>query len=187
MPIANGSMQGQPWGHETDMLNASPNVRFQRQQTSPSQGRLEFLGTRPGLLVVAIRLRCYRRDAATWRDWLWQPASWLLLLRISLRFEYGAAIVGELRRVLPQTRHDAVYIRNLITAQSPHIGRAGDLLFPGSAILLGKCNILQGANASDREGKAEHNTLRGHVRSFHSSAVGLVCRFHAPARHDTAQ
>ena len=118
MPIANGSMQGQPWGHEADMLIASPNVRFQRQQTSPSQGRLEFLGTRPGLLVVAIRLRCYRRDAATWSDWLRQPASWLLLLRIRLRFEYGAAIVGELRRVLPQTRHDAVYIRNLIIAQS---------------------------------------------------------------------
>jgi len=30
---------------------------------------------------------------------------------------------------------------------------------------------LQGANASDREGKAEHNAWRGHVRSFHSSVM----------------
>jgi len=187
MPIANGSMQGQPWGHETDMLNASPNVHFQRQHDIPKPGASRISGYTPWITRRRDPVGCYRRDAATWSDWLRQPASWLLLLRIRLRFEYGAAIVGELRRVLPQTRHDAVYIRNLITAHSPHIGRAGDLLFPGSAILLGKCNILQGANASDREGKAEHNTLRGHVRSFHLSAVGLVCRFHAPARHDTAQ
>jgi hypothetical protein len=65
-----------------------------------------------------------------------RPPGRLLLLRIRLRFEYRAAIIGELRRILPQTRHDPADVRNLITAQSPYIGGAGHLLFPGSAIFL---------------------------------------------------
>ena len=65
-----------------------------------------------------------------------RPSGRLLLLRIRLRFEHGTAIIGELWRVLPQTRHDPADIRNLIAAQSPYIGGAGHLLFPGSAVFL---------------------------------------------------
>ena len=67
---------------------------------------------------------------------LLHPSGWLLLLRIGLRFEHGAAIIGELRRILPQARHDPADIRNLIAAKSPYIGGAGHLLFPGSAVFL---------------------------------------------------
>src|SRR5437868_6944826 len=72
-------------------------------------------------------------------------------------FKHRATTVRELRRILPQTSDDPASVRYLVAGEAPDIGGAGQLLFPGSAILLGECDGLRGANASDREGKAEHD------------------------------
>ena len=112
--------------------------RCLRAQARPaSAGLLVFLivGSRRGL--HRLRLHLLRR-AGTWRRLLRNTLRrrTIGLLLFGVCFEHRAAIVGELRRVLPQTRHDPVDIRNLIAAQPPYIRRAGHLLFPGAAIFL---------------------------------------------------
>ena len=83
------------------------------------------------------------------------------LLLLGARFEHRAAIAGELRRVLPQAGHDPADIRDLIAAEPPDVGRAGHLLFPGSAIFLRRRGSDHSCCA-DRDGKAEDNPLRSH-------------------------
>ena len=111
--------------------------RLRAQARAGSAGLFVFLIIRSRLRLHGLRLHLLRR-AATWRrllrTTLRRPAIGLLLF--GARFEHRAAIVGELRRVLPQARHDPADIRNLIAAQPPDVGRAGHLLFPGSAIFL---------------------------------------------------
>ena len=51
---------------------------------------------------------------------------------------------------------------NLVAAQPPHIGRAGHLLFPGSAIFLRRRRACGG----NRQRKREHDPLRSHAGSF---------------------
>ena len=80
------------------------------------------------LSAVAVTRRRLRRNP------LRRRAIGLLLFGADL--EHRTAIAGELRRILPQTRHDAADIRNLVAAQPPDVGRAGHLLFPGAAIFL---------------------------------------------------
>jgi hypothetical protein len=78
-----------------------------------------------------------------------------------VRFEHRAAIIGKLRRVLPQARHDPANIRDLIAAETPDIGRAGHLLFPGTAIFLRRRGS-DSADSTDRDYKAQDNPLRSH-------------------------
>src|SRR4051794_31040322 len=54
-----------------------------------------------------------------------------------IRFEHRAAIIGKLRRVLPQTGYDPADVRDLIGAEPPDVRCTGHLLFPRSAIFLG--------------------------------------------------
>ena len=88
------------------------------------------------------------------------------LLRICLRFEYRAAIVGELRRILPQARDDPIGVRYVFAAKPENIGRAGKLLFKGSAILLRKSRVLKADAAGDRHSKTQDNVVHSHIRSF---------------------
>jgi hypothetical protein len=81
-----------------------------------------------------------------------------------VRFKHRAAIIGKLRRVLPQARHDAANIRDLIAAEAPDIGRAGHLLFPGSAIFLREGDVLGGDSATGRYRKAQDKPLQSHDR-----------------------
>jgi hypothetical protein len=69
------------------------------------------------------------------RNTVHRPATAPLLFGI--RFEHRAAIIGKLRRVLPQTCHDPADVRDLIGAEPPDVRRTGHLLFPRSAIFLG--------------------------------------------------
>src|SRR3984957_5273613 len=55
-----------------------------------------------------------------------------------IRFESRAAAAAELRGILPQARHDPVDIRNLIATEPPNVGRAGQLLFKGPPIFVGR-------------------------------------------------
>ena len=111
--------------------------RLRAQARAGSAGLFVFLIVRSRRGLHRLRLHLLRR-AATWRrllrTTLRRPTIGLLLFGV--RFEHRAAITGELRRVLPQARHDPADIRNLIAAEPPDVGRAGHLLFPGSAIFL---------------------------------------------------
>src|SRR5262249_17294979 len=92
---------------------------------------------------------------------------------VGVRFEYRTAIVGQLRRVRAQTGDDAADIRNLVAAQSPHIGRAGHLLFPGSTIFL-----RPRRGGGDRECASKPYPLHSHTGSFQ-----LQSGAHVPAAH----
>ena len=78
-----------------------------------SAGLLVFLIIRSRRGLHRLRLHLLRR-AGTWRrllrNTLRRPTISLLLFGIC--FEHRAAIIGELRRVLPQARHDPADIRN---------------------------------------------------------------------------
>ena len=123
-------------------------------------------GTRTGrgLLLWCTRrlLRCTRRR----------------LLGGGVQFEYSAAVIRKLRRILPQTCHDPSDVRYLIATQPPDVGRAGHLLFPGSAIFLCGRGALHGQSAADRCRKAEENPQRSHAGSL--SLLGFHWCFGAP-------
>ncbi len=113
--------------------------RLRTQARTGSAGLFVFLIERSRLRPQRLRLHLLRRarprGAVCCGTRCAGAADWPAAVR---RFdsEYRAAIAGELRRVLPQAGHDPVDIRNLITAKPPYVGRAGHLLFPGSAIFL---------------------------------------------------
>ncbi len=90
----------------------------------------------------------------------------LRLWNIIVRFEYRAAWCAELQNILPQTCHDAIFIRNLFTANPEYIGCTGDLLVKRPAMLLGKRRSLKQNNAADRQRKAEDNPVLSHAQSF---------------------
>ena len=127
-----------------------------------ARGLFVFLIERSRRRLHRLRLHLLRR-AATWRHLLRRALRRhaIGLLLFGARFEHRAAIAGELRRVLPQTCHDPADIRDLVAAETPDVGRAGHLLFPGSAIFLRRCG-RDSADAGDRNGKAEDNPLRLH-------------------------
>src|SRR5439155_26177832 len=128
------------------------------QARTRSAGLFIFLIERTRLGLYGPRLHLLRR-ARTRHRLLRHTLCWLLC--IGLRFEYRATTAGELRRVLPQAGHDPADVRDLVAAETPDVGRAGHLLFPGSAVLLrrrGSDNSCSG----NRDGKAEDNPLRTH-------------------------
>ena len=135
-------------------------------------------GGNAGLLGVVIRPglhRCglYRRRGTRARSGLLLWCTRRLLrsarvrwLGVGARFEYRAAVARKLRRILPQTCHDPVGVRYLIATEPPDVGRAGHLLFPGSAIFLRGRGTLRGQSAADRCRKAEENPQRSHAGSL---------------------
>ena len=148
-------------------------------------------GGNAGLLVVIIRLglhRCglYRRRGSAPGA---QPA---VVVHAPLVAVYAAALAGrwrsisntarqlsrKLRRILPQTCHDPVDVRDLIATESPDVGRAGHPLFPGSAIFLRGRGALRGQSAADRCRKAEENPQRSHAGSLSLFASTAVSAHH---------
>src|ERR1700722_4174280 len=95
------------------------------------------------------------------------------LLRVGhavIRFEYRAAAAAELRGILPQARHDPVDIRNLIATEPPNVGRAGQLLFKGPPIFVGRSWRKAGDTEDGRDRQAQDYAVRVHARSFRGFA-----------------
>jgi hypothetical protein len=63
---------------------------------------------------------------------------------------------------LPEAGDDPMHIRNLIAAQTPDIGGAGELLLERAAIFLRKRGALYQA-AADQKHKGQPNLLSSHV------------------------
>src|SRR5262249_7294439 len=76
-----------------------------------------------------------------------------------------------------QAGYDAIDIGDGLATQPPYVGRARHLLIHGSAILLRRRGASQGSDAADRDGKAEKDTLRCHVRfSYSSIEFTIFCK-----------
>ena len=141
-------------------------------------GRLPGAGRSAGLVVVIPGIgwpRCAlwlggRRGTRAWRR---SGACGVGRRSIGIGFEYRAAFVGKLRRVRAQARDNAIDIRDLIAAQPPHIGRAGHLLFPGSAIFL-----RPRRGGGDRECASKRYSQHSHAGSFQFQSGA-----HVPAAH----
>src|SRR4051794_5155810 len=118
------------------------------------------------LLVVIVGWpRRQDRLSSAWPLRRWRRAC-RQLVRTGVRLENRATGIAKRGRVLPQARHDPGHIRNLVAAQPHHVGRAGHLLLPGSAIFLRLRGT--GGNGTDRRHKTQGNTqdnpLRWHGR-----------------------
>jgi hypothetical protein len=70
----------------------------------------------------------------------------------------------KIRRILLQARHDTIRIGNLVTAEPPHIGRAGHLLFPSSPIFFCGGRAGCGTETANRQRKGQDNVPRSHVQ-----------------------
>src|SRR5215831_16909000 len=84
--------------------------------------------------------------------------------RAVVRLKHRAAAVRELRRVVPQAGHDAVDVRDLITAQPPHIRGTGKLLLDRPAIFVRERAGLGGDAARHRGHKAKNSRSHSHTR-----------------------
>jgi hypothetical protein len=89
-----------------------------------------------------------------------------LRLHAGIRLEHRAAWLAQLRRVLPQACDDAIAVRDLFAAKPKHVGRAGELLFHGSPVILRECRNLGGNAATGRYRNAQRNPICPHVQSF---------------------
>lgn len=88
----------------------------------------------------------------------------------SLLLKGRAAGSAKLRGIPPQASHDSLRIRDLRSAQAPDVGRAGDLLFPCSPILLRDgCTVNHNAAATQYHRKPEQDLMRSHNYPFVST------------------
>jgi hypothetical protein len=69
-----------------------------------------------------------------------------------------------------QARHDPVDVRNLIAAEPPNVGRAGQLLFKRPPVFVGRGWRLAGDAEDGRHRQAQDYAVHWHVRSFPVSA-----------------
>src|SRR5437762_12867642 len=105
--------------------------RLRTQARAGNAGLFVLLVERSRLGLYGPRLHLLRRARTTHRL-LWHTLCRLLC--IGPRFEHRATTTGELRRVLPQAGHDPTGARDLVPAEPPDVGRAGQPLLPTSAI-----------------------------------------------------